>query len=138
MTWGGVLDLNWTYKLVVGGQLVHASWTRAKGAAVGIKPPMILSRALGAPAADQPQESISPDVAGQNEDLGHLVVPESLPQGVSYDKETKSFQANIKNPTLKRYVFLGEFETCEAAHQKYLEALSIYSPAKQIAPALVA
>jgi len=59
-------------------------------------------------------------------------------QTMRNDRETATFQANIKDPKLKRYVFLGEFASVDAAHQKYLEALSRYAPDKQLAPALVA
>jgi hypothetical protein len=130
MTWV-LTELKWSYKLVVGGMHVPASWIKAKGAAVGVAPPHIFSNAPGTQAVEESQES---QTAAQNEE----VVPQSLPQGVSYDKDTKSYQANIKDVNTKRYVFLGEFASVEAAHQKYLEALTRYAPDKKLAPALVA
>jgi len=132
--------LKWSYKLVVQGMPVPASWTRATGAAVGVAPTKIFSVAIpissGSPGTQDAEESPEPSIAASssNEEM----VPESLPQGVSYDKETKTYQANIKDINTKRYVFLGEFGSLEAAHKKYLEALSKYAPDKRLAPALVA
>lgn len=132
MTWV-LTELKWSYRLEVGGVPVPASWTKAKGAAVAVRPPTIFSGAHGTPAIAHPQDAAVSDASTQD-----VVALESLPQGVSYDKETKSFQANIKDAKSKRYVFLGEFASVEAAHQKYLEALTRYAPDKQLAPALVA
>jgi len=123
-------DLKWGYVLTVGGMHVPASWTKAKGPTEGVVPPAIQS-AAPAPVVAQPPaaDSGSSDIAPE---------PESLPQGVSYDRETKTFQANIKDAKTTRYICLGEFASASAAHQKYLEALSRYAPDKKLAPALVA
>lgn len=133
MTWV-LTELKWSYRLVVGGIHVPAAWTRAKGNAA-CHPPMIFSGAPVSEAVETPQVSAFVAASDQNQDV---IAPESLPQGVSYDKETMSFQANIKDSKTKRYVFLGEFASVDAAHQKYLKALSRYAPDKQLAPALVA
>eukprot|EP00746_Dinoflagellata_sp_MGD_P086735 gnl/MRDRNA2_/MRDRNA2_34356_c0_seq1.p1 gnl/MRDRNA2_/MRDRNA2_34356_c0~~gnl/MRDRNA2_/MRDRNA2_34356_c0_seq1.p1 ORF type:complete len:322 (+),score=57.51 gnl/MRDRNA2_/MRDRNA2_34356_c0_seq1:74-1039(+) len=61
------------------------------------------------------------DVIAIDADRSKDVAPESLPQGVSYDRETKSFQANI---------CIGDFASVDTAHQKYLEALSKYASEK--------
>jgi hypothetical protein len=57
---------------------------------------------------------------------------------VSYDCETKTYQANIFDSKMKRYVFLGEFPSVELARKKYVEALDRFAPDKKLAPALVA
>jgi hypothetical protein len=118
-------ELKWSYCLTVAGVLVPASWTKAKGDTVGVVPPQISSGAPVSHAADPVPVANSADAE---------VVHDSLPQGVSYDKETKTFQANIKDDKTKRYICLGEFASADAAHQKYLEARSRYAPEKQIAP----
>jgi hypothetical protein len=125
VTWV-LMELKWSYCLSVAGVLVPASWTKAKGNTVGVVPPQISS---GAPASNA-VEAAAPAANSADAD----VAPGSLPQGVSYDNETKTFQANIKDDKTKRYVCLGEFASADAAHQKYLEALSRYAPEKHIAP----
>eukprot|EP00746_Dinoflagellata_sp_MGD_P118281 gnl/MRDRNA2_/MRDRNA2_54419_c0_seq1.p1 gnl/MRDRNA2_/MRDRNA2_54419_c0~~gnl/MRDRNA2_/MRDRNA2_54419_c0_seq1.p1 ORF type:complete len:319 (-),score=66.79 gnl/MRDRNA2_/MRDRNA2_54419_c0_seq1:121-1077(-) len=135
MTWV-LMELKWAYRLAVGGVNVPVAWTKAKGDAVGATPPKIFATTPGtqAPVNEEPQSNGCAPASDPTQD----VAPDSLPQGVSYDRETKSFQANIKDVKSKRYVFLGEFASVDAAHQKYLEALSRYSPDKQLAPALPA
>jgi len=122
-------ELKWSYRLIVGGVLVPASWTKAKGDTPGVVPPTISS---GAPALDA-APAVSECAPVPDSD----VAPESLPQGVSYDRETKTYQANIKDPKTKRYICLGEFASVDAAHEKYLEAFTRYASDKQLAPALV-
>jgi len=138
MTWA-LMELKWVYRLTVAGVNVPASWTRAKGVDMGVAVPSIFSSTTEAcpPATPVPEEPQSNAIAAVS-DQAQEVAPESLPQGVSYDRETKSFQANIKDVKSKRYVFLGEFASVDAAHQKYLEALDRYAPDKQLAPALPA
>merc|ERR1712188_203818 len=92
-----------------------------------VVPPAIFS---SAPTSNGPQA----EAAATNNSGDANVAPESLPQGVSYDQETKTFQANIKDVKTRRYICLGEFASADAAHEKYLEALSRYSPDKHIAP----
>jgi hypothetical protein len=130
VTWE-LKGLKWSYCLVVGGMNVPASWTKAKGPTAGVVPPEMCSFA----AADAAAVEAQPVAASGSSDI---VAPESLPQGVSYDQETKTFQANIKDAKSKRYICLGEFASADAAHEKYLEALSRYAPDKNLAPALVA
>lgn len=43
-----------------------------------------------------------------------------LPQGVSFDSESRAYQANLR--VRGKFMFLGEFATVEEAHAKYLEA----------------
>jgi hypothetical protein len=118
-------ELKWSYSLSVAGVLVPAFWTKAKGNTVGVVPPQISS---GAPVSN------AVDTAPVANPADADVAPDSLPQGVSYDKETKTFQANIKDDKSQRYICLGEFASADAAHQKYLEARSRYAPEKHIAP----
>jgi hypothetical protein len=120
-------ELKWSYCLCVGGVPVPASWTKAKGPAPHVVPPAISS---GASVSDTADAQVTPGTGSGDAD----VVPESLPQGVSYDRETKTFQANIKDAKTKRYICLGEFASADTAHQKYLEALDRYAPEKQLAP----
>lgn len=121
-----LMELKWSYCLSVAGVLVPASWTKAKGNTVGVVPPQICS---GAPVSNA-LETAAPVTHSADAD----VAPDSLPQGVSYDKETKTFQANIRDDKSKRYICLGEFASADAAHQKYLEARSRYAPDKNLAP----
>merc|ERR1719261_1233244 len=82
------------------------------------------------PVEDAEEGEESEDVADEDgistelEDAGkENVALESLPQGVSFDRESGAFQANIRECKTGRFVFLGEFATPERAYQKYLEAL---------------
>merc|ERR1712224_954560 len=118
-------ELKWSYCLTIAGVSVPASWTKAKGDTVGAVLPKISS---GSPVQAPEVAPVSADSCDAD------VVPPCLPQGVSYDKETKTFQANIKDDKTKRYICLGEFASSDAAHQKYLEARSRYAPDKHIAP----
>lgn len=140
-------ELKWSYDLVVGGIHVPPYWTKAKGNTVGVAPPAIFSaapahadtapgtRGYPSPTGTAPiTETEAPARVIKPDD----VVPDILPQGVSYDRETNTFQANIKDAKTKRYICLGEFASADDAHQKYLEALPRYAPDKQLAPALVA
>lgn len=124
VTWA-LKELKWSYSLVVGEITVPASWTKAKGVTPDVIPPTISSGASTLAAAEVAPATNSGDVD---------VAPESLPQGVSYDLETKTFQANIRDEKTKRYICLGEFASADAAHQKYLEALDRYAPEKQLVP----
>jgi hypothetical protein len=124
-------EFKWSYCLIVGGIPVSPYWTKAKGPNVGVVPPAIFS---GAPApADFAPVTVTEAPAAEND-----IVPDFLPQGVSYDRETSTFQANIKDAKTKRYICLGEFASADDAHQHYLEAFTRYAPDKQLAPALVA
>jgi len=123
-------ELKWSYSLTIGAVLVPASWTKAKGPTMHVVPPAIFS---SAPTSNGPQA----EAAATNNSGDANVAPESLPQGVSYDLETKTFQANIKDEKTKRYICLGEFASADAAHQKYLDALSRYAPEKQLAPEII-
>jgi len=148
-------EFKWSYDLVVGGTSVPPSWTKAKGPNVGVVPPEIFS-AAPAPAETVPKEAQAgyaqkKEAQAPAADSGSPdIVPDNLPQGVSYDPETKTFQANIKNAKTKQYICLGEFASADAAHQKYLEALNRYTtdlanefwsdkaPDKQLVPAVEA
>jgi len=126
VTWV-LTELKWSYCLVVGGVVVPASWTKAKGSTGHVAPPAISS---GASTSNDTQAEGATVTNSADED----VVPEILPQGVSFDRDTKTFQANIKDVKKNRYICLGEFASADAAHQKYLEALTRYAPEKQLAP----
>jgi hypothetical protein len=63
-----------------------------------------------------------------------LEVP-TLPQGVSFNRDTGRYQATIKSKT-GRWVDLGEHSTPEEAYQKYLEAMPIHNPNKVLAPSV--
>jgi len=126
VTWV-LTELKWSYSLAVGGVVVPASWTKAKGSTGQVAPPAISS---GASTSNGPQAEIATVTNSADAD----VVPEILPQGVSFDRETKTFQANIKDVKKNRYICLGEFASADAAHQKYLEAMNRYAPEKQLAP----
>jgi len=125
----------WNYCLVVGGIPVPPYWTKAKGLNAGVVTPAIFS-ASPAPPSSNPTE-LAIEAKAPAADSSSDDVPEVLPQGVSYDRETKTFQANIQDCKTKRYICLGEFASADDAHQKYLEALSRNQLAlsrKQLAP----
>jgi len=136
MTW--VLgEMKWSYDLTVGGVKVPASWTKAKGNIPGNNPPTVLSAVSGRVTAPPVQILKSPDPrvdspSGDKENQS----PAVLPQGVSYDADTRTYQANIKHAN--KFIFLGEFASADAAHEKYLEALTRYAPDKRIAPQIAA
>eukprot|EP00929_Paragymnodinium_shiwhaense_P103345 TRINITY_DN6680_c0_g1_i1.p1 TRINITY_DN6680_c0_g1~~TRINITY_DN6680_c0_g1_i1.p1 ORF type:complete len:319 (-),score=62.62 TRINITY_DN6680_c0_g1_i1:95-1051(-) len=130
MSWS-LLELRWTYSLLVGEVKVPAIWARHRGRFRGVEPPEILTQdAAAAMGAEQLSEETrvdsesSSDSESEGVDSRGIVQPEALPQGVSFDRESGSYQATIKDPKLNRYVCLGEYQTAEAAHARYLEAAS--------------
>lgn len=125
-------DMKWAYHLQVGGVSVPAYWNKVKGFVSGVTPPTIFAATAGA-LPENPAENVAVESEGKkNQGL------ESLPRGVSYDCETKAYQANIFDSKTKRYVFLGEFSSAELAHKKYIEALERFAPDKKLVPSLVA
>lgn len=145
MTWS-LMDFRWSYRLRVGEVLVPVCWTNFKGTIRRVEPPKVFSGAPCPTAAAtellQPEladavctdcaDAISSEEEGDKENES----PEYLPQGVSYDREAGSYQANIKDPRTNRFVFLGEFGNADEAHAKYLDALSKYAPDKKLVPSL--
>jgi hypothetical protein len=112
-------DMRWAYHLQVGGESVPPYWNKVKGFVSGIAVPDIGSATAG-PLPENPPNS--PQQVSVESNSNDKQSTEPLPQGVSYDKDTKTYQANIKDPKTKRYVLLGEFASAELAHKKYLEA----------------
>lgn len=139
MTWNRK-EVRWAYSLSVGDVAVPFSWTKVKGQETGAAPIIPSGKvdvASAGYAASAPVAVPAPAaVPAEPVDKENLcpVDPDTLPQGVSYDREARAFQANIKDPKSNRFIFLGEFATPEAAHEKYKEALSRYAPEKRIAP----
>eukprot|EP00746_Dinoflagellata_sp_MGD_P166860 gnl/MRDRNA2_/MRDRNA2_97039_c0_seq1.p1 gnl/MRDRNA2_/MRDRNA2_97039_c0~~gnl/MRDRNA2_/MRDRNA2_97039_c0_seq1.p1 ORF type:complete len:397 (+),score=90.17 gnl/MRDRNA2_/MRDRNA2_97039_c0_seq1:93-1283(+) len=128
-------EMRWAYHLQVGGESVPAYWNKVKGFVSGVAVPDIGSATAG-PLPENLFQKIESEVPLETncKDKRSL---ESLPQGVSYDRETKTYQANIKDPKTKRYVLLGEFASAELAHSKYLEALDRFAPDKRLSVTLL-
>jgi len=120
MTWDNNRCL-WIYVLSVNGIEVPTCWSKARGIlALPSRPPEVCTTYAEVEAlADVP--------APQGTQAAYYEMPEHLPQGVSFDTSTGSYQANIKSK-VGRFVFLGEFATAEEAHQRYLEAVPKYYP----------
>lgn len=125
-------EMRWAYHLQVGGESVPAYWNKVKGFVSDVAVPDIGSATTG-PLPENPFQKIDAEVETNSKDKRSL---EPLPQGVSYDKETNTYQANIKDPKTKRYVLLGEFASAELAHSKYLEALDRFAPDKKLSVTL--
>jgi len=133
MTWS-LIDMRWAYDLQVGGVSVPAYWNKVKGFVAGIAPPTIFSVTAGpGTLPENPPQAIVVE-SDSNEKQPQRKTEESLPRGVSYDWQTKTYQANIRDSKTKRYTCLGEFPSAELAHKKYLEALNRFD--KKPAPAL--
>jgi len=132
-------DMKWAYHLQVGGLNVPSSWNKVKGVIEkDDNCPEILSATAGpfaqcSPLAQDAAARMFVPVHEGKERQSH----QDLPQGVSYDSEAKTYQANIRCSKTKRYIPLGEFPTAELAHQKYIEALDRYRPHQKVAPSLV-
>lgn len=150
-------EMKWVYFLRVNGVPIPCAWMKAKGDLPGVVPPQVCSgmasvegrhtapRVVVHPQSPPSRSTSSNPYEGREGPGANLLHdcaepradphPEMqiLPQGVSYDSETGTYQANIRNRAGK-FVFLGEFETVEEAHQKYLEAVPIHSPEKKVAP----
>jgi hypothetical protein len=129
-------EMRWAYNLQVGGETVPAYWNKVKGFVSGVAVPDIGSATTG-PLAENPFQNVLSEPISELETNRKDKPVESLPQGVSYDRETKTYQANIKDPKTKRYVFLGEFASAELAHNKYIEALDRFSPEKKLSLTLL-
>lgn len=85
-------------------------------------------------AEEMIQQSEAPvDSAPAGEALSPSAQMDALPQGVSFDRETGRYKATVRSKT-GQFVDLGDHDSAEAAHQKYLEALHIYNPNKAVAP----
>lgn len=110
----------WSYALNVNGVDIPMAWARVGGY---VSPPPELPVILAAPEAAPPVAPV--------EEVAAPSIPDSLPQGVSYDSTTRSYQANIRSSAGK-FVFLGEFATPDEAHRRYLEAIPIHCPDKRV------
>lgn len=132
MTWS-LKDMRWIYRLMVGNTLVPAYWSKAGGLINGVVTPTV---STGAPPGrgEMPELLHLPTKPPPPANEDKPQEPENLPQGVSYDREAGSFQANIKDAKANRFIFLGEYASADAAHQKYMEALIKYAPEKRLAP----
>eukprot|EP00928_Gymnodinium_smaydae_P096669 TRINITY_DN8589_c1_g10_i1.p1 TRINITY_DN8589_c1_g10~~TRINITY_DN8589_c1_g10_i1.p1 ORF type:complete len:322 (+),score=32.63 TRINITY_DN8589_c1_g10_i1:68-1033(+) len=132
-----IKELTWKYHLVVASEVVPATWTSYSGRLRTVTPAKIYSGQPLEPGDhtcsedDDEEDAEEAEVEDQKENQS----PSALPQGVSYDAEARAYQATIMDPSTKRFVFLGEFGSPEAAHERYLEALARYSPEKKLAPA---
>lgn len=142
-----LMTLSWTHRLHIGDVRVPACWMKTMGLLRKVKHPEVFPGWLTVSSdsqiqlAEEEEAEESEDVADEDEisteleDVGKDDISlESLPQGVSFDRESNSFQASIRDPKTGRFIFLGEFASPERAHQMYLEALPRYNPDKVIAP----
>jgi len=138
---------SWTHCLHIGDVKVPPCWLKTRGFLRKVQPPEVFPGWLAVSSnmlVDFTEEEVAEDenLADEDEISTELeeqckgVDLESLPQGVSYDREADAFQANIRDPKTGRFIFLGEFASPGHAHQKYLEALPRYNPEKVIAPTL--
>lgn len=127
------MGMKWSYSLCVGSTQVPAAWAKTRGSFAEVVPPEVVAASAPTESMPSPQEADCEEQAGTTESASH-----ALPQGVSYDHEARAYQANIKDPKTNRFVFLGEFQTPEAAHAKYMEMLGRYAPDKKLAPSLAA
>jgi len=108
----------WKYSLSVNHILVPACWTKTGGEVIGMVPPEVWFE--GAPLA-QAAEAPLAEEAPLPEELPRspVAAPADLPQGVSYDSSSGSYQANMR--VNNRFVFLGEFATIPEAEARYKE-----------------
>lgn len=152
MAWSLVL-YRWNYSLHVGDVLVPVSWTNFRGKTRGLTPPVVhtgaappetaafpsLHESAKASPEGKPAEAAGDTCPAEDTEIPDTEIscPDSLPQGVSYDREAGAFQAIIKDTKMNRFVLLGEFATVDEAHQKYLEELPRYAPERKLAPAVV-
>jgi len=142
--------LSWTHRLHVGEIRIPMCYSRLHGFYRTVKPPEVLPGWLTVSSdlqvdfasAEEPEDEDEDDEE-ENEVSSEVldqcresVALDSLPQGVSYDHESHSFQANIRDSKTGRFIFLGEFATPERAHESYVEALRRYNPEKAIAPSI--
>jgi hypothetical protein len=144
-----MMTLSWTYCLHIGDIRVPVCWMKTRGHLRKVKAPEVfpgwLTVSNNSPIVFTEEEEAEEEenVMDEDEISTELEEPgrqnvdlDSLPQGVSHDRESDAFQANIRDPKSGRFIFLGEFASPDRAHQKYLEALSRYNPDKAIAPPL--
>jgi len=151
ITWS-MISFAWQARLRIGDIDVPLSWSKMRGRVRKVVPPEVFSGAsagLMAPVFSDAQIDLASEEEEDDDTTGSdvmeedeaenqrlSVVLESLPQGVSYDRESEAFQANIRDSKTGRFIFLGEFATPERAHQAYLEALPRYNPDKALVPAV--
>lgn len=110
----------WMYSLTVNHIMVISCWSEA-GGSVDVNIPEVVGEARGAPVAvSEPSGHVESE-----EDVPALPVGMvSLPQGVSYDSASGSYQANIRVGS--KFMFLGEFRTVDEAVERYAEAVTKY------------
>lgn len=148
MTWAN-RSMTWNYELRINGMIIEPSWIKAKGdTPLHSNPPVI---SLPAPGQAQPQgdvrfdgwprQEVAPDPTPVAEPALAPVAqyipppPEVLPQGVSFDSTSGLYQANIRGRTGK-FIFLGEFQSAQEAHQVYCENFPIHNPDKVLVPTI--
>merc|ERR1719359_2738700 len=132
------MTLSWTHSLHIGDVKVPLCWTKMRGPIRKVKQPEVFPVWLTVSSGAQMDVATEEDEAEEDDETSsELKNPgkenvdlDSLPQGVSYDRESNAFQANIRDSKTRRFLFLGEFTTPERAHQAYLEALPRCNPDK--------
>jgi hypothetical protein len=102
----------WRYALSVNHIAVPVIWTKT-GGWLDKMCPEVVGACPSQPTVLPVEQQTAEDAARQ------ALAAQILPQGVSYDAENGSYQANIS--VNGRFVFLGEFFTPEEAYQRYLE-----------------
>eukprot|EP00929_Paragymnodinium_shiwhaense_P091509 TRINITY_DN51428_c0_g2_i1.p1 TRINITY_DN51428_c0_g2~~TRINITY_DN51428_c0_g2_i1.p1 ORF type:complete len:323 (-),score=57.84 TRINITY_DN51428_c0_g2_i1:149-1117(-) len=141
MNWSA-RTMTWVYQLTVNCKDIPVCWTKCGGetCAPAELPVLIVVADASSPASYLSDPLPDTPSATEEEEFPLAHVPDVLPQGVSYDAASNSFQANIRVSSGK-FICLGEFRTCEEAHQKYIESVPIYCPGKILeaeAPAIAA
>jgi len=148
-----MMTLSWTQSFQVGEVKVPACYMRTRGFLRKVRQPEVYPSWITVSSNSEihlgSEEEMAQEEEEEEDDDEEEEVPsdsvsphresvalDSLPQGVSYDRDSESFQANIRDSKTGRFLFLGEFTTPERAHRAYLEALPRYNPDKVIAPTL--
>mmetsp|Transcript_131688 Transcript_131688/g.232841 ORF Transcript_131688/g.232841 Transcript_131688/m.232841 type:complete len:301 (-) Transcript_131688:142-1044(-) len=111
MTWEQIKQI-WIYCLCVNHISVPACWTKTGGELAGVLPPEVWGE--GAPLEEAAEAPLPEELPREP-----VAAPADLPQGVSYDSSSGSYQANIR--VNNRFVFLGEFATIPEAEARYRE-----------------
>jgi len=143
-----MITFSWTHSLHINDIRIPACWLKTRGLLRKVQHPEVFPGWLAVSSDSQIVNDFPEDDADENEDdedeistevedtCKEPISVECLPQGVSYDRESEAFQANVRDSKTGRFIFLGEFATADRAHQAYLEALPTHNPDKAIAPTL--
>lgn len=126
----------WKYRLVVHGVEVPIIWNRITGKVHNVEPPLVFEDPFGGEFAAIEPPAPEPDdtpVHYECADSGNFGA--NLAQGVSYDHQAFTFQANVLSKTGK-FVFLGDFASADEASEAYLRALPTHRPEKVVAPVI--